>query len=188
MLAARDTAELPERKDSIMPAPISLAAIHELFNYNYWARDCQLQAGAALTEEQFQRGLGSSFASVRDTLVHMIGAEWIWLERWQGRSPQSMPAPQDFPSLSAVAEKWHEVESEMRAYLATLNDDALMQPVTYASQKGDVFTNELWRLMFHVVNHQSYHRGQVATLLRQLGLQPPTVDFLPGYRANFGAR
>jgi uncharacterized damage-inducible protein DinB len=67
--------------------PISLASINELFNYNYWARDCQLQACAALTEEQFLRSLGSSFASVRDTLVHMVGAEWVWLERWRGRSP-----------------------------------------------------------------------------------------------------
>lgn len=171
-----------------MTGPISLASINELFDYNYWARDCQLQACAALTEEQFLRSLGSSFASVRDTLVHMVGTEWIWLERWRGRSPQSELSPQEFSSLNAVSNRWRAVEREMREYLATLSEETLDQPVTYMSQKGDRFTYELWRLMLHLVNHQSYHRGQVATLLRQLELQPPTVDFLPGYRAGFSTR
>jgi len=168
--------------------PISLASINELFNYNYWARDCQLQACAALTEEQFLRSLGSSFASVLDTLVHMVETELVWLERWRGRSPQSMLSPQEFPSLSAVSEQWRAVEREMREYLATLSEETLEQPVTYVSQKGDSFTYELWRPMLHLINHQSYHRGQVTTLLRQLGLQPPVVDFLHGYRAGFKAR
>jgi uncharacterized damage-inducible protein DinB len=169
-----------------MTSPISLASIKELFNYSYWAKNCQLEACAALTEEQFVRSLGSSFASVRDTLVHMMGAEWIWLERWRGRNATSMLPPQEFPSLSSVSGRWREVEGKMREYLATLSEEALSQPVTYMSQKSDTFSYELWRLMFHVVNHQSYHRGQVATLLRQLGVQPPAVDFLPGYRAKFG--
>jgi uncharacterized damage-inducible protein DinB len=168
--------------------PISLASINELFNYNYWARDCQLQACAALTEEQFLRSLGSSFASVRDTLVHMVETELVWLERWRGQSPQPMLSPQDFPSLSAVSERWCAVEREMREYLATLSEETLEQPITYVSQKGDTFTYELWRPMLHLINHQSYHRGQVTTLLRQLGLQPPVVDFLPGYRMGFSAR
>jgi uncharacterized damage-inducible protein DinB len=168
--------------------PISLAAINELFNYSYWARDCQLQACAALTEEQFLRSLGSSFASVRDTLVHMVETELVWLVRWRGQSPQSMLSPEQFPSLSSVSERWHAVEREMREYLATLSEETLEQPVTYMSQKGDTFTYELWRPMLHLINHQSYHRGQVTTLLRQLGLQPPGVDFLPGYRVGFSAR
>jgi len=164
---------------------VSLAAIHELFAHNYWARDRQLQVCAALTEEQFLRNLDSSFGSVRDTLVHLIETEWIWLERWLGKSPQSTLSPQEFPSLSAVTEKWNAVEREMRKFLATLTDEALVKPVTYLSQKGDSFTYELWRPMLHLITHQSYHRGQVATLLRQLGFEPPTVDFLPGYRMGF---
>jgi len=170
-----------------MTAPMSLKSINELFNYNYWARDCQLQACATLTEEQFLRSLGGSFTSVRDTLVHMVGAEWIWLERWRRRSPQAMMSPAEFPALSNISAKWRDVEHEMHEYLATLNEQALGESLTYMSQKGDKFTYELWRQMVHVVNHQSYHRGQVATMLRQLGATPPAVDFLPGYRAGFKA-
>jgi len=171
-----------------MTSTISPATINELFAHNYWARDCQLHACAALTEEQFVRNLGSSFGSVRDTLVHLIETEWIWLERWLGRFPQPGLSPQEFPSVRAVTEKWNAVEREMRKFLATLTDEALVKPVTYLSQKGDSFTYELWRPMLHLIIHQSYHRGQVTTLLRQLGLQPPTVDFLPGYRMGFHVR
>jgi uncharacterized damage-inducible protein DinB len=90
--------------------------------------------------------------------------------------------------LRAVSEQWRGVEREMRDYLGTLDEDALQKPLTYVSQKGDTFTYELWRLMLHLINHQSYHRGQVATLLRQLNVQPPAVDLLPGYRVGFSAR
>ena len=82
-----------------MTSTISLATINELFAHNYWARDCQLHACAALTEEQFVRNLGSSFGSVRDTLVHLVETEWIWLERWLGGFPQPGLSPQEFPSV-----------------------------------------------------------------------------------------
>ena len=76
---------------------VPLATLRELFAYNYWARDRQLEACAALTQEQFQRPLGNSFSSLRDTLAHLVGAEWVWLERWRGRSPRALPAAEEFP-------------------------------------------------------------------------------------------
>ena len=77
---------------------VPLETLRELYAYNYWARDRQLEACAALSQEQFLRPMGSSFSSVRDTLAHVMGAEWIWLERWRGRSPQTMPGvPEGLP-------------------------------------------------------------------------------------------
>ena len=67
----------------------------------------------------------------------------------------------------------------MRDYLARVTDEMLGKPLTYISDRGDTLSSELWRQMFHLINHQSYHRGQVVTLLRQLGEQPPATDFLP---------
>ena len=65
--------------------------IRNLFEYNAWANHRSLEAAAALTPEQFTRDLGSSFKSVRDTLAHIAAAEWIWLERFHGRSPSGFP-------------------------------------------------------------------------------------------------
>ena len=84
---------------------ILLVTLRELFAYNYWARDRQLEACAALSPEQFERPLGNSFSSMRDTLAHLVGAEWVWLERLRGRSPEALPAIEELLSLKAIAER-----------------------------------------------------------------------------------
>lgn len=164
---------------------VPLTTLRELFDYNYWARDRQLEACAALTQEQFERPLRSSFSSLRDTWAHLVGAEWVWLERWRGRSPRSIPAAEEFPTLGAVAERWREVERGVREFLAGQKEDALARPFTYTNLKGEAWTYPLWRTLFHVVNHQTYHRGQVTTLLRQLGARAAAVDFLVAQDMGF---
>jgi uncharacterized damage-inducible protein DinB len=161
---------------------ISVETLRDLFDYNYWARDRQLKACAALTEEQFLRPMGNSFSSVRDTLAHMIFAEWVWLERWLGRSPtqadRQQVAPDKFPTLDSVRERWSGLERNMRSYLGNLEEHALSRPLTYTNWRGQVCSYQLGQTMFHVANHQTYHRGQVTTLLRQLGAEAPEVDYL----------
>jgi uncharacterized damage-inducible protein DinB len=157
---------------------LSLGTLRELFEYNYWARDRQLEVCATLSQEQFQRPLGNSFSSLRDTLAHLVGAEWIWLERCRGRSPRALPAAEEFPTLAAIGQRWIAVEKDGREFLAGLNEAALARPLSYINMSGENWTYPLWRALLHLVNHQTYHRGQVATLLRQLGVQPPQVDLL----------
>jgi len=161
---------------------IPLDTLRELYDYNYWARDRQLEACAALTEEQFVRPMGNSFPSVRDVLAHLIFAEWVWLERWLGRSPtradREQVAPDRFPTLDSIRERWRIVEGNMRSYLAALDAGALDGRLTYTNWQGQVCTYPLGQTMFHLANHQTYHRGQVTTLLRQLGAEAPAIDYL----------
>ena len=166
---------------------ISLATVNELFTYNYWARDLQLRACATLTEEQFLRPIGGSFPSVRDTLAHLVLVEWIWRERFEGRSPRSIPPTSEFPTLASIIDRWSAEEQKMRAYLVGLTEESLERAETYVSTRGQTWTYPLWRMIIHLLNHQSYHRGQITNHLRQLGLQPPPVDFLNGLDAGFGA-
>ncbi|MGA2769381.1 MAG: DinB family protein [Bryobacteraceae bacterium] len=168
-----------------MSATISLTTLNELFDYNYWARDRQLQACAGLTEEQFLRPLGNSFPSLRDTLTHLLAVEWLWLERWRGQSPRTLLAPEEFPTLTALSQRWRTVEREMREHVAGLSDEALECPATYVNTRGQTWTYPLWRMILHLLQHQSYHRGQVTALLRQLGAQPPKVDFLDAHDMGF---
>jgi uncharacterized damage-inducible protein DinB len=168
---------------------ISLSLLRELFEYNYWARDRQLQACAAITQEQFLRPMGSSFSSLRDTLAHLVAAEWVWLERWRGHSPTAVEAQEysadKFPTLGAIQERWGAVERGVRGYLATLNEEMLIRPLTYINTQGETWTYPLWQTLLHVVNHQTYHRGQVTTLLRQLGAQAPAIDYLVAHDLHF---
>jgi uncharacterized damage-inducible protein DinB len=170
-----------------MASSISLSALKELFAHNYWARDRQLQVCALLTEEEFLLPLGNSFPSVRDTLVHLLGVEWLWLERWRGRSPRVLLPSQEFPSVATVCDRWNVVEQEMKQYLIALAEEALEQPMSCISTRGNTWTHALWRMMVHLLEHQAYHRGQVTALLRQLGVTPPKVDLLDALDAGLRA-
>jgi uncharacterized damage-inducible protein DinB len=156
----------------------SLEEIGRLYEYNRWANQRAREACAPLSAEEFVRPLGSSFSSVRDTLVHLFGAEWIWLERWHGRSPRALPSPAEFASLESIRQKWAEVEKGQRDFIAGLSDARLGAVVSYVNMKGETWSYPLGDMLVHVVNHGSYHRGQVATMLRQLGRTPPGTDYL----------
>jgi len=155
-----------------------LTAIRELVQHNYWARDRQLEACDSLSEDEFLRPMGGSFSSLRDTLAHLLHVEWVWLERWQGRSPQSMPGNEELHDVPTLALHWAEVEKAMRAYVAGLTEADLGRRISYTNFKGETWTYPLGRMLHHVLMHQNYHRGQVTILLRQLGVHAAAVDFL----------
>jgi uncharacterized damage-inducible protein DinB len=162
--------------------------VRTLLDYHYWARDRMLEAVEALTPEQFTRDLGSSFRSVRDTVVHIYGAEWIWYSRWHGESPTALPTADAFPDLASVRQAWRDQEQRMRAYFERMNDHGLERVMPYRLLNGQPGASMLWHMLQHVVNHASYHRGQVTTLLRQLGAAPPRSTDLITYYRETGAR
>jgi len=152
--------------------------VAKLFEYNRWANARALEPVAELTAEELNRGLGGSFASVLGTLAHIYAAEWIWLERWHGTSPRGLPTAQEVPTLQTLREKWGAVESRSRDFVASLTAASLSEVVTYVNVKGETWSYPLGEMLVHVVNHSSYHRGQVATMLRQLGKVPLSTDYL----------
>ncbi len=156
--------------------------MRQLYDYNAWANRRAMEAAAALTPEQFTKPLGSSFSSVRDTLAHLYGAEWIWLERFQGRSPASLPDASQFASLASLRERWLEQEARLLGFVRGLAQADLDRMMEYKTLKFGVYRNSLWQSMQHLVNHGTYHRGQVTTLLRQLGAQPILTDLMHFYR------
>jgi uncharacterized damage-inducible protein DinB len=153
-----------------------------LYDYNAWANHRSLEAAAALSEEKFLAPMGSSFGSVRDTLAHILGAEWIWLERFQGRSPASLLDPTQFANVESLRERWDEQEARLLAFVRGLTQTDLDRVFEYKTLKFGVYKNPLWESMQHLVNHGTYHRGQVTTLLRQHGAQPIATDLMHFYR------
>jgi len=152
--------------------------IQLLYRYNGWANATILNAVAPLSMDDFSRKLGGSFPSVRETLVHIMGAEWIWLRRWKGVSPPALLSAAEFPNLNSIKHRWPEIEAEQMEFVAGITDALLQQPLKYVNLKGQVFEYPLGREMQHLVNHGSYHRGQVTNFLRQLGAQPVATDLL----------
>src|ERR1035438_5237823 len=105
----------------------------------------------------------SSSPSLLDTLAHLLAVEWLWLERWRGRSPQTLPAPEEFPTLAVLSQRWQTLEKAMREYVAGLTEEALECPVTCVSTRGQAWTYPLGRMILHLLHHQSYHRSEEHT-------------------------
>ena len=152
-----------------------------LYDYNRWANNRFLDATSGLTDEEFIRDMQSSFPSVRATLEHILQAEWIWLQRWHGVSPVEVP-PWDTTTQASLRAQWRIIEDQQRDYLGSLTDQDLTSVIDYRTFASQPFSQPLWQLMRHVVNHSTYHRGQVATILRQLGMPVPVSDLVAFYR------
>ena len=141
-----------------------------------------LAAVERLTLEQYARPMGSSFSSMRDTLNHIYLAEWIWSHRWNGESPTAFPA-EEIPDLATLRAKWSEMEGKVRAYFDAASESGLDRIIEYRLMSGTPSAAPLWQMVAHVVNHATYHRGQVTTLLRQLGAVPAkSTDMITYFR------
>jgi uncharacterized damage-inducible protein DinB len=156
--------------------------IRQLYAYNSWANQRSLSAAEKLSPEQFTRPIASSFSSVRDTLAHIYGAECVWLERFHGRSPSKLPNADQFPDLESLRAGWAETEQRLNAFVSGLSQADLDRQMEYQTLRFGVYSNPLWQSMLHLINHGTYHRGQVTTLLRQLGAQPILLDLMHFFR------
>jgi uncharacterized damage-inducible protein DinB len=168
---------------------MDLADLRTMLDYHYWARDRMLDALDALTPEQFTRDLGSSFKSIRDTAAHTYAAEWAWYMRWQGQSPKAMLPLDQFPDVAALRAAWTAHETNVRAFVESLGDEGAGRVIDYTLLNGSPGSTPIWQMVQHMVNHVSYHRGQVTTMLRQIGAAPAkSMDMIAFYRMGLGIR
>lgn len=157
-----------------------------LYDYNYWANKRLLRAAEALSSDQLAQSLPMSWDSILGTFVHIMGAEWIWRMRCQERvSPAAILDPGQFTTLELLRRRWDEEERAMRAYLNGLDDDALQQEVDYKNTQGQSFRRTLWKILVHVLNHGTQHRGEIALYLTTFGHSPGEID-LSVYLAEQG--
>jgi uncharacterized damage-inducible protein DinB len=150
----------------------------DLFEYNVWANARLLARCAALSPDQWSRELGGSFSTLLSVVAHVVGAEWIWLRRWKGESPASAPAWYSDPSPTALMTALEQVEAERLQFLRSLTREDLDREVEYSLLDGSKGTLSLSILLRHVMNHSTYHRGQIAAMLRRLNVTPPSTDLL----------
>ena len=155
--------------------------IIELYGYNDWANKKMLYALGQLENEEFIRDLSSSFKSIRDTMVHIIGVEELWLSRWMGEQGRTILSPDDFSTASSLADRWDNYRNEINSFILSLTEEDLTQLISYKNIKGVSFSLEQWKQMLHVTNNSSFHRGQVVTMLRQMKKQPPSMDLIYYY-------
>jgi uncharacterized damage-inducible protein DinB len=148
--------------------------------FHRWATERTLVACATLEPEAYTKDLGNSFASLRDTLVHCLMADQAWLHRVQNKD-FTRPDPIHFPNLEILKATWQPVLNAWEDQIATT---APTSSISYKTFDGSAFTSTFEEIVRHFVNHGSYHRGQIAMMLRLLGHTPATTDWIIFTRAN----
>lgn len=161
---------------------MNLQDIHTLFSFDHWATNRILEVVATLSPEQYQQDLKSSHGGIRGTLVHIYAADWVWMERWKGNSPAGLKKEDDLSTFPALKEEWDRLRNEMNSFVASLTEQKIQEPLSYKDIRGNAYTQPLWQQLQHLINHSTYHRGQVVTMLRQLGVKPVSTDLINYYR------
>jgi uncharacterized damage-inducible protein DinB len=180
---------------------MNVADIKTLYAYNRWANERLFSALEKLNHHQFTAAILSSFPSVRETVFHILFAEWLWLKRWQGTSPRStladpdaspatwstltpggVQAMKELETLAALKSFAESIEQERQEFLHGLNEDVLHAPLHFSDMAGAPYSEPLVQLMQHLVNHGTYHRGQVITMQRQIGAETVALDMLYFFR------
>lgn len=149
------------------------------FDYGYWANRRLFHVMEQMAPEQFTQAVAGSYGSVRNTMVHVLSAEWGWLERCGGPPRGAQLSADDYPSVAALAAAWAAVEADVRGFLDTLRDDDLGRLVEFVIPRGgERRIMAVGELLQHAANHGVHHRGQVALLIRLLGYAPGNIDML----------
>ncbi|MGB7924796.1 MAG: DinB family protein [Pyrinomonadaceae bacterium] len=152
------------------------SVLRALWEHHWWSFDQFLEAASALSDEEFKRDLGISYASLHGALAHLIGAELVWLKRVaQGESMTHVPGVDELPDLEAVKEAWQRSKSGWRQ---ALEQDDLRREIHYSNTKGQTFSDPVWRVMTHLVDHSATYRGILIAGLRLLGHAPPATGVI----------
>jgi uncharacterized damage-inducible protein DinB len=161
---------------------VTVEQLHSLALYNHWANTRLLQVAATLSAEERERDLQASFGSLQGTLIHILWGERGWLHFWQAGSFVPVPTPGEYPDFESLRSAWSHHDEAYAGYLDRLTQAELDAPRTLDAQ-----SYTLGELIQHAINHSTYHRGQVALLIRQLGHVPASTDyhdFLAEWRAG----
>lgn len=155
-------------------------------DYSRWATNQILGACAPLPLNQLDLDFGASHTSILRTLRHIHDGERVWLRRLMDLDGERLPpGPPPEPAFQFLVESWPELSNDYRQWLESASDSILTESVLTILPDGGEFRVPRWQIVLHAINHTTFHRGQIVTMLRALGVQPPNTD-LTCYHASQG--
>jgi len=143
-------------------------------DYSRWASERSIQTARALDEQELAKDLGNSHGGVLSTLAHIYQADRVWLSRLKGAPRFTLADTGESWTLDSLADAWGQNADEFQRWLSAAGD--LHAILTYKNIAGQEGRLPIWQVVLHVVNHGTYHRGQITTMLRQLGYTPIATD------------
>jgi len=156
--------------------PSLVHTVRGLLAYTIWADRQMLRCLEEVPQEDLSRETGTSHGSVLGTFAHLLGAEQVWLSRFLGVPLRRLPGVEDFPTLEILSASFEDFWPQLEFFLASLTDGQLESDFTWTNTHGETSTAPYRQVLLHVVNHSTYHRGQIASQLRQMGHRPAGTD------------
>jgi len=137
--------------------------------YNYWANTRITDAVSNLTDEQLHREITSSFSSIYKTLLHLWDVEDIWWQRIKLPETTEWQSTTFTGSVVELSKNLMLQSKLWKEWIDLATEEALGKEFNYTNRKNNNFTQPISEMVLHLFNHQTYHRGQLVTMLRQVG-------------------
>jgi uncharacterized damage-inducible protein DinB len=156
----------------------SLTMIQTLYRYGTWATGRIFEEVTHISAAEFTQIAPGGTESVRDTLVHLIWGEELWLARMREAASPDHPDSGAFPDLAAVRSRWEEVDSAMVRFVNQLTFYDLDRYVSYVNSLDETWEYQIWQMLLHQANHATQHRSELATMLTAYGHSPGWLDLM----------
>ncbi len=145
--------------------------------YLRWGDHQSMIAARSVSDEKYYLDQSISVGSLHKMLVHCMAAEWLWLCRFRGESPARVEDHTDFPTRMDVEQRWPLVHAALIDFIGRQSQTALNLNVTYHDTRNETHTLPLRDMILHVIDHGSYHRGQINTMIKRAGGAPAAVSY-----------
>lgn len=151
--------------------------------YNYWANKKICDLLLTLEDSILEKDMPSSFRTIKETVFHIWGAEWIWYLRVHDSSKIEWPIKNFTGSFKEGVNLFHRASEDMIKLVNDTNEDDFEREVLYHNVAGIGFTTKLFEIIMHCMNHSTFHRGQIITMLRNAGVTNLfSTDLITYYR------
>lgn len=153
--------------------------------YNLWANKKIIEQVNQLSEEQINREIVSSFPSVYKTMLHLVEVENVWWERLK-LFEHTTPPGWFTGNSDGLSKKLIQLSVQWYTWIEQTNEANITHVFAYQNSKKEQFKQPVYEMLLHLFNHQTYHRGQIVTMLRQLGIDKiMQIDFIVFIRKPF---
>jgi len=136
--------------------------------YNLWANSRLIEVINNLTDEQIDREIVSSFTNIKKTMLHLWDVENIWWQRMRLVEMEVWQSDNFTGSLLELTNHLIAQSKQWKEWVDIATEAALEHEFIYKNSKKDQFKQPVYEMLMHLFNHQSYHRGQLVTMLRQV--------------------
>ena len=152
------------------------------FEYSLWASLKVLEAAEKLSQEVVEKDRGNSFGGILDTLAHVFQADRVWWKRFSGEPYFTLTQADDFFDLQKLKAEWPVVMGEFVAWIRAQDDSKFEERLFWRNIRGEDKEEVMYKILLHIVNHGTYHRGQVITMIKQAGGEVVSTDlvYYPG--------